>query len=72
MDNNLLKSYIVKFGETQADLASAMGISLSRLNAKINGTGGAEFSQSEISFLANRYRLTETEIMSVFFNHKVS
>ena len=48
MNKLLLKSHMAKKGETQAVLAEVMGLSLSRLNAKINGTRGAEFTQTEI------------------------
>ena len=72
MDKQLLRSHMVKHGDTQASLAGAMGVSLSRLNAKINGTGGAEFTQTEISFVAERYKLSARETMLVFFNEKVS
>lgn len=72
MNKNLLKSYMAKAGDTQADLAEAIGMSLSRLNAKINETAGAEFTQSEISFISKRYRLSGREIIACFFNQKVS
>lgn len=68
----LLKSHLARLGDTQADLAEEMGISLSRLNAKINETGGAEFTQTEISFIAKRYGLTAKETMRIFFDNKVS
>ena len=43
--------------DTQKTLANALGISLSRLNAKINETGGAEFKQNEIALIKARYSL---------------
>ena len=69
MNGNLLKYYIVRNNERQEDLAEAMGLSLSRLNAKINGTSGAEFWQTEISFIRNRYRLTNEEVEAIFFTN---
>lgn len=72
MNKLLLKSHMAKRGDTQAILAKAMGLSLSRLNAKINGTGGAEFTQTEIAFISERYKLSGGETMRVFFNEKVS
>lgn len=72
MNKYLLKSHMAKNRETQADLAAAMGISLSRLNAKINETSGAEFTQTEISFISNRYELSVEELGTVFFAQKVS
>lgn len=67
MNSNKLKAKIVENGETQQDLANALGISLSRLNAKIN-SNGAEFKQGEITIIKERYKLTAIEIGEVFFN----
>ena len=67
-DKQLLKSYIVKYDKSQKNLALAMGISLTRLNAKINETQGAEFRQSEIAFIQHRYNLTPKEIKAIFFS----
>ena len=72
MNKLLLKSHMAKRGDTQLTLAEAMGLSLSRLNAKINETGGAEFTQTEIAFISNRYKLSGSEIMKIFFDKKVS
>ncbi|MDO4870391.1 MAG: hypothetical protein Q4A65_08930 [Bacillota bacterium] len=47
MNSKLLKEIIKAKDGSQSVLADAMGISLSRLNAKINETK-AEFTQSEI------------------------
>ncbi len=66
MNSNKLKGLIVSAGETQAQLAEAMGISLSRLNAKINETD-AEFTQREIAFIRDRYNLTDNQIADIFF-----
>jgi len=57
---------------TQEMLAKKMGISLSCLNAKINETGNREFRQSEISFIRDRYDLSEQEVVEIFFGAKVS
>ena len=72
MNKLRLKSQMAKRGDTQAVLAEAMGLSLSRLNAKINGTGGAEFTQTEIAFISERYKLSGSETMRIFFSEKVS
>ena len=72
MDKKMLKSKMVLFGDTQADLADAIGISLSRLNAKINEKNGAEFLQSEISVICERYKLSVQETANIFFAEKVS
>lgn len=72
MNSSLLKSYIVRYDGTQESLSEAMGISLSRLNAKINHTGGADFSQSEIAFIRDRYKLSNKDVCEIFFAKNVS
>lgn len=72
MNKNMFVSKMKLFGDTQEILASALGISLSRLNAKINETDGAEFKQSEIKFFRNRWHLTAEEVDQIFFAEKVS
>ena len=58
MNSQLLKGIITANDGSQAVLAEAMGLSLSRLNAKINETN-AEFTQSEIAFIRDRYGLSK-------------
>lgn len=70
MNKNLLKSHMASKGDTQAVLAKEMGLSLSRLNAKINGTSNAEFTQTEIAFIASRYKLSPKELEAVFLIQK--
>ena len=67
MNKNMFVSKMKLFGDTQEILATALGISLSRLNAKINETDGAEFKQSEITFFIIRWRLTAEEVGQIFF-----
>jgi transcriptional regulator with XRE-family HTH domain len=67
---NLLKSYLVRSGDTQKELARYMGISQSALNAKINGH--IEFRQGEMNFIKMRYELSADEVNGIFFNEKVS
>lgn len=71
MNSQLLKGLIKMHDGSQSVLAEAMGLSLSRLNAKINETN-AEFSQSEIAFIRDRYKLTKTQVSDIFFTTKVS
>lgn len=71
MNKNMLMSVLKKYGETQKELASVLGLSLSRTNAKIN-ENGAQFTQTEIMMIKERYNLTAQEIDSIFFNRKVS
>jgi len=72
MNKSLFLSVMVKNQDTQGTLAKAMGLSLSRLNAKINERGGAAFMQTEIAFIIQRYGLTNDEAMEIFFASKVS
>ena len=55
------------FGDTQETLADAIGISVQRLNAKINSTGGAEFTMGEIRVIKIRYHLISEQIDEIFF-----
>lgn len=68
LDTKLLKYYIVQFDGTQKNLAEAMGISASRLNAKINNYRGAEFTEPEMRFIKERYQLDTDEFNLVFFS----
>ena len=72
MNKNLLISKMKLFGDTQTDLALALGLSVARTNAKINGTDGAEFTQREITIIKIRYHLTAEEVDQIFFVQKVS
>lgn len=72
MNKTLLSSVMVKNRDTQAKLAAAMGLSLSRLNAKINEREGAAFTQTEMAFIIKRYRLTNDEAMEIFFAKEVA
>lgn len=72
MNKASLKAAMVEYGDTQETLASAMGISLSRLNAKINERNGATFTQSEMRFIISRYQFDEARAMRVFFADMVS
>lgn len=72
MNKKLFNSFMVRYGDTQETLANAMGLSVSRLNAKINERDGAAFDQKEIQFIIDRYSLTREEAMNIFFTFDVS
>jgi hypothetical protein len=72
VDIELLKYFINRFDKTQKNLAKAMGISTSRLNAKINNYRGAEFTEPEMRFIKERYELDNDEFNRIFFNDLVS
>ncbi len=67
MNKQLLASVLAKNGDTQSDLAKVLGLSLSRTNAKINETDGAQFTQNEIAAIKKAYTLTAKEIDEIFF-----
>ena len=68
MNSQLLKGLIKMHDGSQSVLADAMGLSLSRLNAKINETS-AEVSQNEIIFIRDRYKLSPEQVSDVFLGH---
>lgn len=65
MNKPLLESKMKLFGDNQADLASALDISLSRLNAKINGK--ADFTKAEMEKIKFRYNMNLVEFDMCFF-----
>lgn len=67
MNTNMFKSKMKLHGDTNANLAEAIGLSAQRLSAKINETGGAEFTQGEIQKIKERYNLTNDETDNIFF-----
>lgn len=71
MNKRKLESLMTLHGDTQVSLAKAMGIHFTTLNAKINQRG-AEFNQSEISFMIDRYRMSKADIIECFFTPELS
>ncbi len=67
MNKNMLVSKMKLFGDTNADLAKYIGISPQRFSAKLNETGGAEFTQGEILKVKEKYNLTSEEVNEIFF-----
>lgn len=66
MNSQKLKSKMVEFGDTQAQLAEAIGISASNLNDKINGK--VSFRQTDIAAIRNRYHLSAEDVDLIFFS----
>ena len=60
-----LKAVMVRYGDTQADLAAYMKMSTHTLSAKLNGL--SEFSRPEIEKIALRYNLSADDIQRIFF-----
>ena len=72
MDRPKLNSHMALHSDTQKSLAESLGLSLSRLNAKLNQTCGAEFTLSEMMGIVRRYGLTPEEGGAIFFTEEVS
>ena len=71
MNKNKLAGIMREHGDTQAMLAAAIGMSLTRLNQKINANG-AEFRQGEIAAIRRRYHLSPNDVDQIFFADIVS
>jgi len=71
MDKRRLESLMKLYGDTGNDLAECLGIARSTFSLKIN-ENGAEFTQSEITKIKNRYNLSADDINHIFFEGKVS
>lgn len=67
MTNALLKGKIREQGMTQGDVAEKIGISLSRFNAKLNKTGGAQFSLIEVKAMKELLKLNADQVDQIFF-----
>lgn len=72
MNSSLLKGKIREASLTQKDIATEIGVSLSRFNAKLNNTGGAEFSLGEVRAIKALLGLTSNQVDDIFFKEKVS
>lgn len=68
MNSALLKGKIVENSMTQTEVSQNIGISLSRFNAKLNNTGGAEFTLGEIRALKELLNLDSTQVEKIFFS----
>lgn len=72
MNGNMLRATMILNGERGGQLAEAMSLSYQRLSAKLNETKGAQFTQREIAFIKDRYKLTAEQVDEIFFTKKVS
>ena len=70
MNANLLKAKMAAFGDTQAQLAGAIGRSASNLNDKI--TGKVSFRQDDIAAIKKRYNLSAEDVDLIFFGIELS
>ena len=67
MNIDLLKGEIKSHGMTQEDVAKKIGLSLSRFNAKLNNTNGAEFSLGEAMAMIKLLSLDPARVDQIFF-----
>ena len=67
MTNALLKGKIREKGLTQGDVAEKIGLSLSRFNAKLNNTNGAQFSLCEVKAMKALLELNSDQVDQIFF-----
>ncbi len=72
MNKKLLRSKMVLHDDTNATLATALGITPQSLSLKMNETNGGEFTQNEIACIRERYHLTDEEVIAIFFTNNVS
>lgn len=72
MNKNELEAMMKRHGDTGYTLALYLGIARGTFSMKINETRGAEFTQSEIAKIKQRYSLTADEVDTIFFAQKVS
>ena len=66
MQTKLFKSKMALFGDTIVSLAESLEIHRLTLAEKINGK--SDFKQSEITFLIDRWNLTASEVVQIFFD----
>ena len=69
MNPKFLRIKMLINGDTNATLAQYVGITPQRFSAKLNETGGAEFTQGEIEKIRCKYHLTPQEVIDIFFAH---
>lgn len=67
MNSDILKGKMKEERMTQECVADAIGLSLSRFNAKLNNKGGAEFSLGELRSLKELFSLSPAQVDQIFF-----
>ena len=70
VDTRRLKAVIMLHDGNQQALADAIGLSRGNLSLRINNH--KEFTNREITFIRNRYDLSDSETALIFFAEKVS
>ncbi|ERL22707.1 toxin-antitoxin system, antitoxin component, Xre family [Oribacterium sp. oral taxon 078 str. F0263] len=67
MNKNLLKSIIVRNGDSGKSLAGYLNMTNGTFSRKINERKGAEFTVGEILKIRTKYQLSATDIDQIFF-----
>lgn len=67
MNKQMLKSIMTLHGERIKDLARVIGVTPQTCSDKINERNGAEFKQGEIKAIARHYKMTEQQLIAIFF-----
>ena len=71
MNTQELRVEMIRHNETGETLSKALGITRGTLSKKMNGVG-ADFTQSEISTIIERYNLSSDRATEIFFTNVVS
>ena len=66
-----LRGAMLLHGDTMNDLAEALGIAYQTLSMKMNANG-SEFTQGEIAVIRERYKLSDEQVIQIFFEELVS
>lgn len=72
VNKRALEAEMKLHGDTGGTLAEYLGMSPSTFSAKLNESGGREFTQSEIMGIKTRYNLGADKVAEIFFTEKVS
>ncbi len=70
MDSNRLRAIMTLHRDTQADLATSMGIEQSALSKRLAGI--IDFRLAEVAHIAKRYDLEAKDVYEIFFADLVS
>jgi len=70
MNKAAMKSAMAKHSDTQEMLSEALDMTISCLNARINGH--VDFRASEIVRIIKRYNLSPEETKEIFFDEEAS
>lgn len=72
MNKKKLRAEMALYGDNYESLSKFLGIAVQTLGNKVNRYKGAQFTQSEIIQIRERYNLTDNEVVEIFFDTDVS